>query len=531
MSYFKNLNIKNEKKLKAKTKELEDLDKFKSQFFTNISHEIRTPLTLINGHVSDLDTYTFENNALTTTQSGIKKQIDTIAYMVDNVLDLAKMQSSNFSLQLKPANVSELIRKQYLSFEPLFKQKDIAFQIFKNSEDYIVNIDTVFFERAINNILINALKYTDSGVVKIIISKKDQYVHIKISDTGIGISKNDMAYVFNRFYQVNNDINKSGGSGVGLAFSKEIIELHNSEILLSSELNIGSTFTIILPLEKSIVHTPHVPINTTVSTEKTKKARQQLHHKQEYVFLVVDDHCDMRQYLISILNHYNCLEAANGLEALRIIKEKRVDFIVTDYMMPKLNGYEFVLKLKELKNNTPIIMLTAKTDPTAKLDILKLGIDDYITKPFDKEELLARIENCIKNSISRNLYNEKHQIDITEYNNNSSFININRLKQYIYENSSKVNLTQDFLTEQFNLSKSSFYRKIKSQTGLNPKDFIKEVRLQKAQDILKKNPDILLKQLALELGYSHDTHFSKIYYQRFGTKPTKIGNKKIGLPI
>ena len=184
-------------------------------------------------------------------------------------------------------------------------------------------------------------------------------------------------------------------------------------------------------------------------------------------------------------------------------------------MMPKLNGYELVTKLKAQNNTTPIIMLTAKTDTDTKLDVLKLGIDDYITKPFDKEELLTRIENCIKNYTSRNLYNEAHDINTKD----SDTLFISELTDFIYKKSNDANLNQSMIAQEFNISTSSFYRKIKSQTGLSPNNFIKEIRLQKAQEILQKNPNILLKQLALEVGFIHDTYFSKIYFNRFGIKP------------
>lgn len=515
VSYFKNLNIKNEQILKAKTEELEELDKFKSQFFTNISHEIRTPLTLINGHVSELKIFADKIPTIATVQTGIKKQINTITDMVDNVLDLAKTQSSQFSLHLKSVNVSELVRKQCLSFEPLFKQKNIAFNISENSEDYIAKIDVVFLERAINNILINALKYTDEGEAVISISEQNQYILIAISDTGIGIAKNDIETVFNRFYQVNNNINKSGGSGVGLAFSKDIIELHNGQLLLESEPNTGSTFTIALPLEKS---QPRMTKTNLVPIVKEKELIQQENAKISTAnFLIVDDNYDMRKYLISVLQNYTCLEASNGFEALNIIEQQTIDFIITDYMMPKLNGYELVTKLKENNSTTPIIMLTAKTDADTKLDVLKLGIDDYITKPFDKEELLTRIENCTNNYTSRNSYNEVHDIQAPDYND--SFIV--QLKHYVYEKSYDTNLNQDIIAQEFNVSTSSFYRKIKSHTGLSPNNFIKEIKLQKAREILEKDPTILLKQLALEVGFTHDTYFSKLYTKRFGVKPTK----------
>ena len=293
INYFKSLNIRNEKILQAKTEELEELDKFKSQFFTNISHEIRTPLTLINGHVAELKNFADKTHPIATIQTGIKKQINTITGMVDNVLDLAKMQSSQFRLKLKLVNVSKLVHKQSLSFEPLFKQKKITFKIHENNEDYIAKIDPIFIERAINNILINALKYTDNGIVSIKVFNQDQHVLISISDTGIGIAKKDIETVFNRFYQVNNDINKAGGSGVGLAFSKDIIELHHGQLLLESEPNKGSTFTIMLPLEGT-----QAKISNKKTTSNTLEKKPKQNHEKKLLttnFLIVDDNYDMRK--------------------------------------------------------------------------------------------------------------------------------------------------------------------------------------------------------------------------------------------
>ncbi|NMH88564.1 hybrid sensor histidine kinase/response regulator transcription factor [Flavivirga algicola] len=515
ISYFKNLNIRNEKILKAKTEQLEELDKFKSQFFTNISHEIRTPLALINGHISDLDLV--PNSPRTQEiQQNVKKQIHKITDMVDSVLDLAKIQSSNFSLQLKLTNVSNLIRKQYMYFEPLFSQKNIAFHISDNTTDYYSFIDTVFFEKAMNNLIINALKYTHEGKVAIDSYEENGQLVLKISDTGIGIANSEFESIFNRFYQINNDINKSGGSGVGLAFCKEIIELHQGKISLKSELNKGSIFTIVLPLEKSL---PNVIVQDKVSikkAEKTKVTENVLVNNSRYRFLIVDDNYDMRKYLISILENHFCLEASNGLEALEIIAQNTIDFIITDYMMPKLNGYDLVSELNRNNSHIPVIMLTAKTNMDAKLDVLKLGIDDYITKPFDKGELLTRIDNCIKNYASRSLYNKEHDINVEDLKKD---LFIDQLKEYIMENSNSTFLNQDMIALEFNISKSSFYRKIKSNTGLSPNNFIREIKLQKARGILQNNQNISLKELSFEVGFNHISYFSKIYERRFGVKP------------
>lgn len=513
VSYFKNLNFRNEKILEAKTKELEELDQFKSQFFTNISHEIRTPLTIVNGYIAELEE---DSSKAKEIKQSVKKQVLKITNIVDSVLDLAKMQTSNFSLQLKSTNVSELLRKQFVNFESLFSQKNIDFHLENTKMDYYSLIDPVLFEKAINNLIINALKYTDKGKVNIICTTESNQLIVKITDTGVGIADVNSESVFNRFYQVNNDINKSGGSGIGLAFCKEIIDLHQGTISLKSELNKGSEFTIKIPLEKclsTIIDKESFAIN---KEEKTASLKVIKTPKIKSHFLIIDDSYDMRKYLRSILPNYNCLEASNGIEALEIISKYKVDFIITDYMMPKLNGYELVKQLDRNKNNIPIIMLTAKTDMETKLDVLKLGIDDYITKPFHKNELLARIDNCTKNFTAQKIYNENNHKEIKSSEEDKF---IAKLKDYIIKNSENTSLNQEIIAYEFKISKSSFYRKIKSTTGLTPNNFIREVRLQKAYSIIQKDSNINLKELASKVGFQHTSYFSKVYENRFGIKP------------
>ncbi len=518
VNYFKNLNLKNEKALEIKSTELEELDKFKSQFFTNISHEIRTPLTLIKGHADDLKNLSSKDVKIEAIQQNINQQINSITEIVDNVLDLAKMKSSNFKLKTKHANISDLIEKIYLSFESLFYQKNIDFDLSLNSKNYITNIDPIFIERALNNILLNALKYTEKGSVTLDVSRKKQFLNITVSDTGIGISKNNIENIFNRFYQVNNDINQSGGSGIGLAFSKEIIELHEGTLTAKSKPNIGSSFIITLPLtpKKTAQETP---IKTSSVTNNLLKSLPKNNIESNTIFLIVDDNLDMRKYLKSILQNYTCLEAKNGIEALEIAQNRKVDFIITDYMMPKMNGLTLITNLNKRKNRIPIIMLTAKNDIDSKLEVLNLGIDDYVTKPFEKEELLIRINNAIKNYHNKVKYNEENNLGTFSIPKEKDLLK--EIELHVNNNSDKKELNQDFLSEKFNISKSSLYRHIKSKTGMSPKEFITEIRLQKARRILENNSDILLKQLALEVGFQHTSYFSTIFTNRFGYKPLK----------
>lgn len=513
VNYFKNLNQKNEAELQKKSKELEDLNQFKTQFFTNISHEIRTPVTIIKGQVEELKHNVPQTPEVQRIEATVQKQVNKITEMVNDVLDLAKMQTSNFKLETKPYDIVQLIERIYLNFEPLFKQKNIHFYKEITCKNSIVNINNTYVERAISNIIINALKYTNNGNVTINITEKNNKIVIAVSDTGIGISPKNIPHIFNRFYQINNDINKAGGSGIGLAFSKEIIELNGGNLSVKSKVDKGSTFVISLPLlkEKSVKITSEdtnqkksyktIP---TINLLKTKKT-----------FLLVDDNQDMRTYLKSILLNIKCIEAENGEDALKKLQSHKIDFIITDYMMPKMNGYTFIKELRNLQYNIPVIMLTAKADYESKISILRLGADDYIIKPFEREELLLRIQHLLKNNKKRKEYT--NSIPNKEIEKTEPSI-IENIQKYIYENCSNTKFTQNDIATEFGISKSSLYRKLKSEIGLSPQEFITEIKLQKAKAIRMQQPTILLKQLALEVGFKHTSHFSEKYTQRFGVK-------------
>ena len=277
--------------------------------------------------------------------------------------------------------------------------------------------------------MVNALKYTDKGgAVTIELSRKQQEVSIRVSDTGIGISKTDADKIFNRFYQADNDINSAGGSGVGLAFSKEIIAMHRGRLRVKSELNRGSNFTISLPLHDALSGAVLPEPTATISGAPEQIATATPLNDQ--MFLLVDDNAEMRSYLKSILREHQCLEAENGLEALELLKQQPADMIITDYMMPKMNGLQFITRLKAENHQIPVLMLTARKDTESKLDVLRLGIDDYMTKPFEKEELLIRIQNALKNHTNRVDYVTEQQETADDIGEESSDW-IRDIKNYI----------------------------------------------------------------------------------------------------
>jgi len=511
-------SIKNEQALETKTKELAVLSEFQSQFFINISHEIRTPLTLLKGQIDNLSIVLKKNTEVADIQKKLNKQVLSITKIVDDVLDLAKMETSNFSLNEQEVNITEIVAKIYLSFESVFKQKNINFIFFKDGKNYISKVDIIYLEKAINNIVLNALKYTEKGTVSLKLIRVKEKVQIVIEDTGIGMSKQDVKNICKRFYQVNNKINKAGGNGIGLAFSNEIIKQHKGELVIKSTLNEGSCFRIILPLLRVEKEKEIKTLSLIKDDEVSKIDKKKVTKLTKKVVLVVDDNIDMRKYLKELLTAYHCIEAENGIEALQIIENTVVvDFVITDYMMPKMDGYDFIKALKEKGIEIPILMLTAKTDNENKLAILRLGVDDYLHKPFEKEELLVRINNSLKNYTKRDEFLKKRGIIYSDNKKINQWIN--KVREYVYNECGNIEFIQADILEHFSVSKSSLYRKIKSETGLTPNEFITEIKLLKAREILEKNPNKSLKSLSLDVGFLHSFYFSKLYEKRFGNKP------------
>ncbi len=516
--YFKSLNIKNEKSLQQKTKELEDLNTAQSQFFTNVSHEIRTPLTLIKGQIEELKEIQNENSKLIPIQNELNIQVNKIGDMVDDVLDIAKMESGLFALSFSDIDLFELVNKVFHSFESALKQKDISYTLKKSSRSYIVTGDQFKLEKALNNILSNALKFTEiGGEVHVALKRKKNEIIISVSDTGIGISEDDKIKIFGKFYQADNDINKAGGTGIGLSFSKEIIELHKGRLHLKSKIGEGSEFEIFLPLKEVKTKERKRSLNRPKAKVYDETLVSENSISKDVIFLIIDDNREMRKHITKYLKQYECIEAENGVEALHILKNRKIDFIIVDYMMPKMNGKEFIQSARAQRYYIPLIMLTARADFESRQEVFGLGIDDYITKPFNKDELIVRVHNALNNYRNRTNFVNKKKIGREELKENNNWIK--KVELFIEKECSDPKLNQKDISENFNMSTSTLSRRIQSVTGQKPKEFIKEIKLQRARKLIEDNPHMSLKELALSVGYSHSYNFSEIYFKRFGNRP------------
>lgn len=520
VNYFKNLNHKNEKllekqrneallskeKIEIQQRELENLYAFQSHFMVNLSHEIRTPLTLIKGGTNQLRKEKDELK-IAIINDKIDLNTDKIKQLVDNIIDMAKMNSNKLELSKKNFHILPFAIKVSASFDSIFKQKGIHFFIEKLSIDkkLVINGDKVYLERALSNLIMNAQKYCSNGdTVTIRLSADNHIFKFQIEDTGCGIPEEDILNIFLPFYRAQNSINQAGGSGIGLSFAKEVIALHDGFIGASSVLHEGSIFTIELPCSESdnILIEEISPLDSSLQVQ-FKNAK----------ILLVEDNLEMQEYLKNILNPLPVSLASNGRQGLEEIEKSQPDMIITDYMMPEMDGYEFIKEAKKNGYDGPVIVLTARMDEAAKLDFLRLGIDDYLTKPFSEEELLIRIEHSLRNNLSRRSEDLFFEADEQP----EDFANTTR--NFVLKHLDTFEFGVNDLAALLCMTERTLNRKLKSTTGLTPNGFIREVKLVEAKKLLESNDEISLKEITMRVGFKNTSHFSNLFEARFGKRP------------
>jgi len=413
-------------------------------------------------------------------------------------------------------DILQFIKKIYADFDELFKKKNINFVLEIATIPLLIFFDRDFFRKALNNLLHNSYKFTPKGGKVILRLSYKEFLHISVTDNGIGIPEKDLVKVFDRFYQSKNDITQSQGSGIGLSFTKSIIEAHNFVLHLKSKPNIETRFTIVIPKEAIKLKS----VNELEEEERTinlniKPPIKNTYKQYEKSILIVEDHEEMRNYLKLILSDYNIIEVNNGEEGLQALQKNNFDVIITDYMMPVMDGFEFINEIKKRNINIPVIVLTARKDDLGKLNMLRLGIDGYLTKPFLEEELLSHVKRVA------NLYNEikKYETKIPKEEklqfNIDSFKFNQEIQEYIKKNIKDKSFGVEDLASLLNLSRSSLFRKTKFILGQTPNELIREVKLKMAKEIVQENPRIKKKDLANLVGVYNASHFYKKLEERF----------------
>lgn len=502
-------------------------DKMKSQFFSNISHELRTPLTILVGmldHLMANGSEKYDKNDSRKLELA-KVNAEKIKDLIDEVFELTKMDAHKVVLVLAPTAILPLMERIVFSFHSLAEEKKQDLSISYNQvHNVFLNIDVNKFEKIINNLIINAIKFTpEGGKIKVEVSLKENNSSLEISiiDNGKGISKQDMKHIFDRYFQSENqDGQANPGTGLGLAMAKELTEMQNGEISATSTLGEGTNFKVTFP-----IYYDSEKLSPIYNENEISQVQANEKDGSTYDILIVEDNPDMREYLkIIFAEKYKLMFAQNGEEALGLLNSLRPNLIISDLMMPKMDGNTFLTHVKQDDNlkSIPVIILTAKLGEESKLNALRLGVDDYITKPFSATEIKIRASNLIKNANARVDWITKHPTDQQEVSKSSEDKFLIELKKYVIENISNHHININTIANHLAMSERQLYRKVGEATGLTPNQLIREIKLQYAESLIQEKSVTKVSVLAHEVGFESASYFSKLYFERFGKKLTDM---------
>ena len=560
--YKNNLETKVDKRtteLKAAQEKLSEIIQLQNHFFTNISHEFRTPLTLILGPSKQILEQTKNNNVkdkVMLIYSNAKK----LNLLANQLLDISRIEAGRMKLRTAEQNILPIIKRIVYSFQSFAERKHISLNFHSEDEEIIVYIDEDKLDKILSNILSNAFKFTpQGGCVTVTVYTKDNDFEVSISDNGIGIPKDRLDKIFDRFYQVDNKLSKEyEGTGVGLSLTKELIELHKGKIFVESEEGKGSTFRIMLPLGRE--HLLNDEIVKKISYEedeteeknkfiplisdsilenmlddslniKNQKSHIELIGKTDRpLLLIIEDNADVRKYISDILSeYYRIIEASNGEEGLYKSFEVIPDLIISDIMMPKMDGIKLCQSLKtdSRTSHIPLILLTAKTTINDKVEGLQTGADDYIMKPFEAPELKARIKNLLEQR--KRMHEHFQQFEIIIDKDKITSVDEKFLQQTFSSINDRLqdsNFSVEELAENLAVSRSLLHKKLVVLLGEPPREVIKRIRLNKAAKLIEQKSGNI-SEIALEVGFSNPSYFAECFQKQFGFSPSQYHNDTI----
>jgi signal transduction histidine kinase/CheY-like chemotaxis protein len=505
--------------LKELMAQKDKLDEAKNLFYANASHELRTPLTLILAPLERLiNAKQLEESKRANLTLTAYRAAKTLVELVNQILTLGKSDKGTMELHLEPTLLKHYGEVCLAQFESLAESLGIHYTIKNLIPEHIqVGLDREKLRQVLSNLVSNALKFTQrGGEVHSRLRYDSGMLEFVIQDTGAGIGEEDLPFLFDRYFQVSKrgELAK-GGMGIGLALSRDIIKLFRGTLEVDSILGKGSTFTVRFPVEEEkgpvsmpSEHLTHDSVITSAIIFKPDRPH----------LLIVDDNAALQDYLGSILSEeYNITLANNGLSALRELENNGpFDLIVSDVMMPQMDGYQLadVLKSSPQWMRIPLIMLTARADEEDRLKALKIGVDDYLTKPFSHKEIQVRIANLLKNYAVRRSAEETE-----DYSPTLDEIWLEKFDEYMARIYSQVHLKIPDIASEFAMSESTLLRKLKLLTGLTPQQYIQEYRLRKAVNLLK-DKGYSVQQVAAQVGYQDARTFSRAYKARFGKSPS-----------
>jgi signal transduction histidine kinase/DNA-binding NarL/FixJ family response regulator len=542
------IGLKNQLEItEVKANQLKEVDQLKMQFFQNISHEFRTPLTLILGPIEKLLGASVPEDTQKRELRMMRRNAQRLLRLINQLLDLSKLEAGGMKLQANKGNIVAFIKGLAMSFHSLAERKEIFLDVRSNKEELETYFDKEKMEKIVVNLLSNAFKFTpDHGEVIVSIQNKDGGpVEISVRDTGIGIPPEKQQQIFNRFYQVDSTTTRlQEGTGIGLALVKDLVSLHHGTITVASEPGKGSEFIVSLPLGKSHLQ-PEEIVDSELPTEQRSELsvaagqigvdgkEEALHlpkgddEENKPLLLIIEDNTDVRDYVRSYLvPTYSVLEAKDGAEGVDKAKETIPDLIISDVMMPKMDGYEVCSRLKqdEKTSHVPIILLTAKAAREDKIGGLETGADDYLIKPFDSAELLVRVKNLIE---SRQKLREKFGKELVSLRPGEVKVGpseqpfITKVVNVMQKNIGDEKFGVEELAYAVGLSSKQLQRKLKGLADTTANDFIRSFRLHRAMDLLVSDSSSNISEIAYSVGFSSPAYFTKCFQEQFGTTPSE----------
>ncbi len=522
---------KRTEKIAHQAEALKVIDRLKSRFFANVTHELQTPITLILAPIKEM----LKKGNLSLQHTGhlnkMEKQVNKLLGLVEEILDLSKMEAGKLKLEESKVAFYPLIRRIFGSFVSYAQYRNIEMEMnYEVPEHIVLKLDVKKFEKILNNLLSNALKFTpSSGTVLLTVKDLENQILLKMKDSGLGIEPDDLPHIFDRFYQSKKEnVNvKAGGAGIGLSICSEYAKLMGGKLSVESVLGHGSTFKFLLPKKEVFDEAYMVSKNEqipVISKKHTPKLTGKLHK-----VLLVEDNKDMSDFIASTLSHiYNISIADNGKTALeKLAVEKDIDLILSDLMMPEMDGFELFERIKAHPKwqNKPFVMLTARVESKDKLFALRIGVDDYLSKPFDVEELLARIDNLLANYELRKDMRKPHSesgVGIQfEVPPSVDAQWLDALEKVVEEHMGDSRLNVSYLAQKMAISERQLRTKIKSNTGLSPGQYLKEARLMKARHLLENKSFETIAEICYTVGFKNPAHFTQVFKERFGCLPSK----------
>ncbi len=531
--------------IKASLKKEHEVNEMKLAFFTNVSHEIRTPLTLILGPLEKLTLESSQNPSLNKQLKLVNYNAKRLKRLVSELMDFRKIEHGKLNLIITHTNIVVFVYEIFLSFQQLANQLKVNYQFQSSIENLEAYFDKEQLEKVIYNLLSNAFKFIPDKNPEIILelSIHNQEVFVKVKDNGKGISKDDASKIFTNYYQGDQSNQRHHGTGIGLALSRAIARLHQGDLYLENTNNATTSFCLVLKLGKEhFNHIDNILIDDSdqatayiLKTEVESISQEEeisiklVNSSQLPYLLIVDDNDEIIAFLLSALKkHYQIIVAKDGLQALDLAFEHIPDLIISDVMMPNMDGYSFCNKIKtdERTRHIPLILLTARTGDLYELDGLKKGADAYLTKPFSIQKLRLVIDNLLslQNSM-REKFSQHFIVDPTLAKIESKDEDfLNKVVLLLEENINNPNFNVNLFASEIGMSTPVFYKKMFALTGLTVNNFIKSIRLKRAMQLLQQNAGNI-SEIAYQVGFNDAKYFGKEFRKQYGQSPSKFVQK------